>query len=155
MPYHPHPPIIICTSFGLLNWLQRFYRITMSLKRPGFCAEKGLKAMIYYYYLVTSFEKSGFFSLDEMSSSRHTQTATDPFSSTASDGKIFPRVILPAVTLGTIRPEDSGAAQNATEFQHQIAQGKLKSPAVWACLGVYPVDMPRTPYRASEGKRSQ
>ena len=32
---------------------------------------------------------------------------------------------------------------------------KLKSPAVWACLGVYPLDMPRTPYRASEGKRSQ
>ena len=27
--------------------------------------------------------------------------------------------------------------------------------AVWACLGVYPLDMPRTPYRASEGKRSQ
>ena len=27
-------------------------------------------------------------------------------------------VILPIVTLGTIRPEDSGAAQNATEFQH-------------------------------------
>ena len=32
---------------------------------------------------------------------------------------------------------------------------KLKSPAVWACLGVYPLDMPRTPYRASEGKCSQ
>ena len=27
-------------------------------------------------------------------------------------------VILPIVTLGTIRPEDSGAALNATEFQH-------------------------------------
>ena len=26
--------------------------------------------------------------------------------------------ILPIVTLGTIRPEDSGAARNATEFQH-------------------------------------
>ena len=24
-----------------------------------------------------------------------------------------------------------------------------------ACLRVYPLDMPRTPYRASEGKRSQ
>ena len=24
-----------------------------------------------------------------------------------------------------------------------------------ACLGVDPLDMPRTPYRASEGKRSQ
>ena len=64
-------------------------------------------------------------------------------------------VILPIVTLGTIRPEDSGAAQNATEFQHYIAQGKLKSPVVWPYLGVYPLDMPRTPYRASEGKRSQ
>ena len=27
-------------------------------------------------------------------------------------------VILPIVTPGTIRPEDSGAAQNAMEFQH-------------------------------------
>ena len=27
-------------------------------------------------------------------------------------------VILPIVTLGTIRPEDSGAAQNAKEFHH-------------------------------------
>ena len=26
---------------------------------------------------------------------------------------------------------------------------------VWACLGADPLDMPRTPYRASEGKRSQ
>ena len=34
MPYHPHPHIIICTSFLLINWLQRFYRITMWLKRP-------------------------------------------------------------------------------------------------------------------------
>ena len=34
MPYHPDPHIIICTSFHLINWLQRFYRITMSLKRP-------------------------------------------------------------------------------------------------------------------------
>ena len=46
-------------------------------------------------------------------------------------------VILPIVTLETIRPEDSGAARNATEF-----------------LGVDPLDMPRTLYRASEGKRS-
>ena len=30
----PHPYIILCTSFHLINWLQRFYRITMSLKRP-------------------------------------------------------------------------------------------------------------------------
>ena len=28
-------------------------------------------------------------------------------------------------------------------------------PTVWACLRVDPLDMPRTPYRASEGKRSQ
>ena len=34
MPYHPHPHIIICTSFHLINWLQLFYPITMSLKRP-------------------------------------------------------------------------------------------------------------------------
>ena len=27
-------------------------------------------------------------------------------------------VILPIVTLGTIRPEDNGAARNATEFHH-------------------------------------
>ena len=32
---------------------------------------------------------------------------------------------------------------------------KPKSPAVWACLWVDPLDMPRTPYRASEGERSQ
>ena len=31
-------------------------------------------------------------------------------------------VILPIVTLGTIRPKDSGAARNGTEFQHLIAQ---------------------------------
>ena len=36
-----------------------------------------------------------------------------------------------------------------------VCTAKLKSPAVWACLEVYPLDMPRTPYRASEGKRSQ
>ena len=38
---------------------------------------------------------------------------------------------------------------------YSLRQGKLKSPAVWACLGVYPLDMPRTPYRASEEKRFQ
>ena len=32
---------------------------------------------------------------------------------------------------------------------------KPKSPAVWACLEVDPLDMPRTPYWAREGKRSQ
>ena len=30
----PHSHIIICTSLHLINWLQRFYRITISLKRP-------------------------------------------------------------------------------------------------------------------------
>ena len=44
--------------------------------------------------------------------------------------------------------EDTGiSALNCT--------AKPKSPAVWACLGVDPLDMPRTPYRAREGKRSQ
>ena len=57
-------------------------------------------------------------------------------------------IILPIVTLGTIRHEDSGiSALNYT--------AKPKSPAVWECQGVDPLDMPRTPYRASEGKRSQ
>ena len=32
---------------------------------------------------------------------------------------------------------------------------KPKSPAVWACVGVDPLDMPKPPYRAREGKRSQ
>ena len=32
---------------------------------------------------------------------------------------------------------------------------KPKSPAVWACLGIDPLDILRTPYRASEGKRFQ
>ena len=63
-------------------------------------------------------------------------------------------VIFPIVTLGTIRPEDSGAARNA-RVSALNCTAKLKSPAVWACLGVDPLDMPRTPYRASEGKRSQ
>ena len=63
-------------------------------------------------------------------------------------------VIFPIVTLRTIRPEDSGAARNA-RVSALNCTAKLKSLAVWACLGVYPLDMPRTPYRASEGKRSQ
>ena len=32
---------------------------------------------------------------------------------------------------------------------------QIKFPAVWECLGVDPLDMTRTPYLASEGKRSQ
>ena len=51
---------------------------------------------------------------------------------------------LPIVTLG-VMPRVS--ALNCT--------AKPKSLAVWACLGVDPLDMPRTPYRASEEKRSQ
>ena len=43
------------------------------------------------------------------------------------------------VTLGTIRHKDSGST---------FKQG------VWACLRVNPLDMPRTPYRVSEGKHS-
>ena len=35
------------------------------------------------------------------------------------------------------------------------AHTELSFAPVWAYLGVYPLDMPRTPYRASEGKRSQ
>ena len=60
-------------------------------------------------------------------------------------------VTLPIVTLGTIRREDSGAARNATSFSIRF-QSETKFPAVWACLGVDPLDMPRTPYRANEGK---
>ena len=63
-------------------------------------------------------------------------------------------VTLPIVTLGTIRPDDSGAVRNAT-VSALIYTAKSKSTAVWACLGVDPLDMPRTPYRASKGKRFQ
>ena len=63
-------------------------------------------------------------------------------------------VYLPIVPLGTIRPEDSGAERNA-RVSALNCTAKLKSPVVWVCLGVDPLDMPRTPYRASEGKRSQ
>ena len=62
-------------------------------------------------------------------------------------------VILPIVTLGTIRPKDSGAKCHGVSALNCTA--KPKSPAVWAYLGVDPLDMPRTPYRASGGKRSQ
>ena len=53
--------------------------------------------------------------------------------------------------MGIIRREDNGAARNPMKFQHLIAQ----SPAVWACLGGDTLDMPRTSYQASQGKRSQ
>ena len=43
----------------------------------------------------------------------------------------------------------------------KIRLDQIKNGRLWAiiqvsgCLGVYPLDMPRTPYRASEGERSQ
>ena len=40
-------------------------------------------------------------------------------------------------------------------FSIKLHSEKPKSLAVKACLGVDPLDMPRTPYRASEGKRFQ
>ena len=43
-PSHHHLYII-----HLINWLQRFYCITMSLEIPYYWAEKWRKAMIYYY----------------------------------------------------------------------------------------------------------
>ena len=42
-----------------------------------------------------------------------------------------------------------------TQVSGHLGMAKPKSPAIWACLGVDPQDMPRTPYRASKGKRSQ
>ena len=63
-------------------------------------------------------------------------------------------VILPIVTLGTIRPEDSGAARNAQSFIIKLYSETQVSGRL-GMSGVYPLDMPRTPYRASEGKRSQ
>ena len=56
-------------------------------------------------------------------------------------------VTLPIVTLGTIPPEPLSL--------NIKLHSETKSPAVWACLGVDPPDMPRTPYQASEGKHSQ
>ena len=44
-PSHHHLCII-----HVINWLQRFYGITMSLKRPSIFAEKWRKTRIYYYY---------------------------------------------------------------------------------------------------------
>ena len=45
--------------------------------------------------------------------------------------------------------------RNATGVSALNCTAKPKSPAVWACLGVDPLDMPRSPYRMSEGKHSQ
>ena len=41
----------------------------------------------------------------------------------------------------------------SAEINYRNDRGKSFSSL--ACLRVYPLDMPRTPYRASEGKRSQ
>ena len=64
------------------------------------------------------------------------------------------RVTLPIVTLGTIRPEERVAARNATEFRIKL-HTEIQVSVVWACLNLDPLEMPRTPYQASEGKRSQ
>ena len=56
-------------------------------------------------------------------------------------------VTLPVVSLGIIRPEDSGAVRNASIKLHSETQVW----AVWACLGVDPLDMHRIPYQASGG----
>ena len=45
------------------------------------------------------------------------------------------------------------ATTDVTTFSNRKYE-TYKSSAVWACLGVDPLDMPRTPYRVSEGKRS-
>ena len=57
----------------------------------------------------------------------------------------------PIVTLETIRPEDSGAAQSFSIKLHSETQ---VSSHLGMSGGRSP-DMPRTPYRASEGKSSQ
>ena len=57
--------------------------------------------------------------------------------------------------LGAPSYHTRGPAGDIPGMACTFGTAKLKSPAVWACLGVYPLDMPRTPYRASEGKRSQ
>ena len=44
------------------------------------------------------------------------------------------------VTLGTIRPEDSAKGHSVPALN---CIAKPKSPTVWPCLGVNPLDMPR------------
>ena len=50
---------------------------------------------------------------------------------------------LAIVTLATVRPDDSGTA-----FEQ-------KNKFLWTCLGVNPLDMPRSTYWTSEGKHTQ
>ena len=58
-------------------------------------------------------------------------------------------VTLPIVTLGTIQIAELRDLPRSFNIKlHSESQ-------VSGCLGVDPLDMPRTPYRASEGKRSQ
>ena len=57
-------------------------------------------------------------------------------------------VSLPIVTLGTIRPDDREMPRSFSIKLHSETQ-------ISGHLGVDPLDMPRTPYRVSEGKRSQ
>ena len=61
----------------------------------------------------------------------------------------------PLLTLTVVVNFDGGAGTDSIPTNRTSYRVKLKSPAVWACLGVYPLDMPKTPYRASEGKHSQ
>ena len=56
----------------------------------------------------------------------------------------YPGVILPIVTLGTIRPRIARLRKMTRSFSINCT-AKPKSLAVWACLGVDPLDMPRTP----------
>ena len=63
-------------------------------------------------------------------------------------------VALSIVTPGEVQTEDSGAVRNASvSALNCIAQPK--SPAILVCLGVDPLDMPKTPYQASEGNSSK
>ena len=57
-------------------------------------------------------------------------------------------VSLPIVTLWTIRPDDREMPWSFSFTLHSGTQ-------ISGRLGVDPLDMPRTPYRVSEGKRSQ
>ena len=57
-------------------------------------------------------------------------------------------VSFPIVTLRTIRPDDR-------EMQWSFSIKLHSETQMSARLGVEPLDMPITPYRVSEGKRSQ
>ena len=57
-------------------------------------------------------------------------------------------ISLPIVTLGTIRPDDKEMPRGFSIKLHSETQMSAR-------LGVDPLDMPRTPYRVSEGRHSQ